>query len=211
MFQFRRLASRFSSGWYTFSIPGCPIRKSKDLTLVCSSPWLIAAYHVLLRLSDPRHPPCALISFKNFRNCNDVSTTIDFLVTLFLWDCFPNMSKNFNPHPLKGSIWRSLLMLRLRTFRPKVNIYVLKNCLPPSLKLRRLKWRITDSNRWPPACKAGALASWANPPELSVRKSGRRKAWKISTDLLTLLTLLTGFGRPDQSWTGDLYIISVAL
>ena len=27
-----------------------------------------------------------------------------------------------------------------------------------------LKWRITDSNRWPPACKAGALASWANPP-----------------------------------------------
>ena len=25
-------------------------------------------------------------------------------------------------------------------------------------------WRITDSNRWPPACKAGALASWANPP-----------------------------------------------
>lgn len=26
------------------------------------------------------------------------------------------------------------------------------------------KWRITDSNRWPPACKAGALASWANPP-----------------------------------------------
>ena len=28
----------------------------------------------------------------------------------------------------------------------------------------RYTWRITDSNRWPPACKAGALASWANPP-----------------------------------------------
>ena len=25
-------------------------------------------------------------------------------------------------------------------------------------------WRITDSNRWPSACKADALASWANPP-----------------------------------------------
>ena len=25
-------------------------------------------------------------------------------------------------------------------------------------------WRISESNRWPPACKAGALASWANPP-----------------------------------------------
>ena len=34
--------------------------------LVCSSPRLIAAYHVLHRLSDPRHPPCALISFKKF-------------------------------------------------------------------------------------------------------------------------------------------------
>ena len=34
--------------------------------LVCSSPKLIAAYHVLHRLSDPRHPPCALIRFKKF-------------------------------------------------------------------------------------------------------------------------------------------------
>ena len=28
----------------------------------------------------------------------------------------------------------------------------------------RSEWRITDSNRWPSACKADALASWANPP-----------------------------------------------
>ena len=27
---------------------------------ICASPRLIAAYHVLLRLSVPRHPPCAL-------------------------------------------------------------------------------------------------------------------------------------------------------
>ena len=31
---------------------------------MCSSPKLIAAYHVLLRLLEPRHPPCALICFK---------------------------------------------------------------------------------------------------------------------------------------------------
>ena len=29
---------------------------------ICSSPTLIAAYHVFLRLLVPRHPPCALIS-----------------------------------------------------------------------------------------------------------------------------------------------------
>ena len=31
-------------------------------TLTCSSPTLIAAYRALLRLSVPRHPPCALLS-----------------------------------------------------------------------------------------------------------------------------------------------------
>ena len=34
--------------------------------LVCSFPKLIAAYHVLHRLSEPRHPPCALNCFKKF-------------------------------------------------------------------------------------------------------------------------------------------------
>ena len=29
----------------------------------CTSPWLIAAYHVLHRLPVPRHPPCALTIF----------------------------------------------------------------------------------------------------------------------------------------------------
>ena len=52
-------------------------------------------------------------------------------------------------------------------------------------------WRITDSNRWPPACKAGALASWANPPSLPPFRVFRCS--------------------PAQSWTADLHIISVAL
>ena len=34
---------------------------------MCSSPRLIAAYHVLLRLLEPRHPPCALIRFKTIQ------------------------------------------------------------------------------------------------------------------------------------------------
>ena len=33
---------------------------------ICSSPSLIAAYHVFLRLLVPRHPPCALISLTIF-------------------------------------------------------------------------------------------------------------------------------------------------
>ena len=36
------------------------IRRSVDITDMCSSPQLIAACHVLLRLPVPRHPPYAL-------------------------------------------------------------------------------------------------------------------------------------------------------
>ena len=41
---------------------GCPIRRSPDQRLFDSFPELIAAYHVLHRLSTPRHPPCTLNS-----------------------------------------------------------------------------------------------------------------------------------------------------
>ena len=37
------------------------IRKSVDIMLICSSPRLIAACHVLLRLLMPRHSPYALV------------------------------------------------------------------------------------------------------------------------------------------------------
>src|SRR6266550_3440988 len=39
---------------------GFPIRTPSDHSSVGSSPRLIAASHVLLRLLVPRHPPCAL-------------------------------------------------------------------------------------------------------------------------------------------------------
>ena len=41
-------------------LPHSDIRGSRD---ICSSPRLFAAYHVLLRLREPRHPPFALAYF----------------------------------------------------------------------------------------------------------------------------------------------------
>ncbi len=52
----------FSGPFLRFAQVGFPIRKSPDITPVCGSPKLIAACHVLHRLSLPRHPPCALSS-----------------------------------------------------------------------------------------------------------------------------------------------------
>ena len=50
-------------------------------TLICSSPKLIAACHVLHRLLMPRHSPCALISFTSSKNPALRSTRLatDFL------------------------------------------------------------------------------------------------------------------------------------
>ena len=39
-------------------LPHSEIHGSKG---ICPSPWLIAAYHVLRRLREPRHPPYALL------------------------------------------------------------------------------------------------------------------------------------------------------
>ena len=41
---------------------GFPIQISSDQSQLGDSPGLFAAYHVFLRLSVPRHPPCALSS-----------------------------------------------------------------------------------------------------------------------------------------------------
>ena len=48
---------------------GCPIRKSPDHSLFSDSPKLIAASHVLHRLSTPRHPPIALSSLTILLSC----------------------------------------------------------------------------------------------------------------------------------------------
>ena len=65
MFQFRRfpayayLIQRTLTEYCSAGFPHSEICGSK---LICSSPQLIAACHVLLRLLMPRHSPCALIS-----------------------------------------------------------------------------------------------------------------------------------------------------
>ena len=47
--------------WMTGVCPaGFPHSDIHGSKIICISPWLFAANHVFLRLSVPRHPPCAL-------------------------------------------------------------------------------------------------------------------------------------------------------
>ena len=59
---------------------GLPHSEILGSQLVCSSPRLIAAYHVLHRLPVPRHPPCALTRLISVSRC-DSSTPQHTLVS----------------------------------------------------------------------------------------------------------------------------------
>ena len=150
----------FSYGYLDVSVPhvclpygmtglqpaGLPHSEITGSIVICTSPALIAAYHVLLRLREPRHPPSALAYFLfpctyiAIRHVSDwyIFKACSFFVTLLL--CCPSCQRS--------SFQRLVVVERIKNHR----FFIL------------LLWRITDSNRWPSACKADALASWANPP-----------------------------------------------
>ena len=65
MFQFPGFASLTGRDDGVASI-GLPHSEIRGSTGICPSPRLIAACHVLLRLREPRHPSCALVSFPYF-------------------------------------------------------------------------------------------------------------------------------------------------
>jgi hypothetical protein len=56
-------------GTSALPLVGFPIRRSRGQRLVSTSPGLIAAAHVLHRLSAPRHPPCALVLLIRKNTC----------------------------------------------------------------------------------------------------------------------------------------------
>ena len=120
MFQFRRfpayayLIQRRLTEYCSAGFPHSEILGSK---LMCSSPQLIAACHVLLRLLMPRHSPCALISltYRSLRSpgsqelCRPQIWFIVVCVTLFL-----KSTKNFDTSLLLA---RNFLLASLFSFQ----------------------------------------------------------------------------------------------
>ena len=65
MFQFTpfpSLSYEFTQGYIRIAVCGFPHSDICGSMDMCSSPQLFAAYHVLLRLPVPRHPPDALVN-----------------------------------------------------------------------------------------------------------------------------------------------------
>ena len=63
MFQFPPFASPLSAVMTVLQTDGLSHSEIRGSQVICTSPRLIAAYHVLHRLHEPRHPPCALFFF----------------------------------------------------------------------------------------------------------------------------------------------------
>ena len=63
MFQFPRFASSHTMMMTVLQTAGLSHSEIRGSKVICTLPRLIAAYHVLHRLREPRHPPCALIHF----------------------------------------------------------------------------------------------------------------------------------------------------
>ena len=151
MFQFRRFASYtyvFSIWYMNMTSCGFPHSDICGSMLVYSSPQLFAVNHVLLRLSVPRHPPCALFS-----------------LTL-LWLCFSRLDCNL-----------VFLRLPIKTLKPFlvflvfIAVYFSCFCFRCSvfkvlLFVRALNpwWAQVDSNHRPHAYQACALTTWAMRP-----------------------------------------------
>src|SRR5699024_9795599 len=69
-------------------------------TLICSSPQLIAAYHVFLRLPVPRHSPCALLRLT-------INASLEFLPPTALSLFYSNCQQDCYSLPVETVVSRS--------------------------------------------------------------------------------------------------------
>lgn len=150
MFQFPGLTLTHKREWLSFRQTGCPIRKSPDQRLFAptrSLSQLITSFIVSVSLGI-HHTPFLTFFRQHDIKCHEVAHT------------FSCLAKSLNLAILISKFWTfvTLQFCLCQYVKDLCGIHILK------LIGMFLVWRITDSNRWPPACKAGALASWANPP-----------------------------------------------
>ena len=94
------------------------IRGSRD---ICSFPRLIAAYHVLHRLREPRHPPCAL-SYLSYRLRHYVARTVYTFSLYFGFKlCFCHIMSKI------VSVVLMIDYVRLRSLRLSSNLHAVEN------------------------------------------------------------------------------------
>ena len=158
---------------------GFPHSEIHGSKLVRSSPWLIAAYHVLHRLLAPRHPPNALktLDHSHYRCPLRLGATTSIRKTSFLrefvrsWAVKTMNCATCRLTPTFGQTFSSRCLGEQTTLAHESRkLFQFADCLNAVLAPSAW-WSQTGSNRRPPACKAGAL-----PTELWPRQSKTARA-----------------------------------
>ena len=152
MFQFPGFAPL--AGWHAFSVPGCPIRTPADQPLFAgprSFSQLTTSFFASESLGIP-HAPFSTSSYARPRGR-------DFSCALLVSFPSPTCQWTWRPAFYRG------------TLRPHAPLCMGASCL--SCRFCRpspvREWRISESNRWPSACKADALANWAYGPTILIK------------------------------------------
>ena len=149
MFQFRRFPSctyEFSTRYTSFTCVDCSIRKSMDrcpLTAPHGLSQLVASFFGSQCQGIPLALfvawPCVLLGSQKLVSYRDLLFEIvDFAFKILVFKYFRISS------------------LYLLSLYSVFNVHL-------SLTIVKLWWRWTESNRWPPACKAGALPAELHP------------------------------------------------
>jgi hypothetical protein len=155
---------------------GFPHSEILGSKLVRSSPRLIAAYHVLHRLSAPRHPPNALKTLDHSHDrCPPPGSENPGDRRLIRKTIGSNLSARAlacRTHPVKDAVTSSLVAETRKFGYRACSLFTISNIrAPPRDRLRtncsktsgqRTRapsswWSQTGSNRRPRACKARAL------------------------------------------------------
>ena len=145
MFQFRRFPTHTYLIQYAlleYCSSGFPHSEISGSMLICSSPKLIAACHVLHRLLMPRHSPCALISLIFLSQSNNWFSNKRLLELCRLKNWFlSNCSMNyplFESFPHKNCLNLNEIQPLLLLARNTKNLHcsVFKVQLPVSFKTR---------------------------------------------------------------------------
>ena len=123
MFQFPRFASSHNMMMTVLQTAGLSHSEIRGSKVICTLPRLIAAYHVLHRLREPRHPPCALIHF--------------------LGSAVPLCFKWTATHTFSCVHFITYTSYTFLSFTLQFRVSTCQR----SLALSRGVWRLTDSNR----------------------------------------------------------------
>ena len=139
MFQFPALAPHM--WWYTFSISGYPIRKSAHQRIFAPKRGLSQLITSFIASESQGIHRMPLLTFAIYTCSSLIAQSKAVAVNILM--------------SLRSTLCFACTICQWTMFSLILN---------SESWILNLWWRITDSNRWPPACKAGALASWANPP-----------------------------------------------